>query len=234
MSACKPAIPEKLDIPHVVAGLPLFEQLPPAQQAGIAAECRERRLDKGGMLFHKGDPARGFFVVIRGQIKLAFPAPQGNEKVVGIVGPRQSFGEALMFMDQPYPVFAEAVVDSVLLHIPQGPVNQLMGCDQDFARAMLAGLSRRLHMLVQDVESYSIRSCAQRVIAYLLQHCPGVREGTAEVVLPTSKYVIASLLNLTPETLSRVLHDLCESELIDMHGKHILIPDLGRLRQFDL
>jgi CRP-like cAMP-binding protein len=87
---------------------------------------------------------------------------------------------------------------------------------------------------VQDVESYTLRSSAQRVIGYLLQHCPSSHcEGSIEIVLPTSKQIIASRLNLTPETLSRILHDLAEAKLIDMQGKRITISDLQRLREYD-
>lgn len=106
---------------------------------------------------------------------------------------------------------------------------------------MLAGLSMRLHTLVQDVESYSLRSTTQRVIGFLLQHgsddgqgegrSPG---GDATFALPTSKQVIASRLSLTPETLSRIFHDLSVAGLITVHGKQITIHDVRRLRQFDL
>jgi len=86
------------------------------------------------------------------------------------------------------------------------------------------------------VESYSLRSSAQRVIGYLLQHCPPENDcqGTLELTLPTSKQVIASRLNLTPETLSRILHDLTQAKLIEVHGRNIKVPDLRRLREFDL
>lgn len=189
------------------------------------------------MLFQKGDPAKGFFVVIFGQIKLAFPSAQGNEKVVQIVGPRQSFGEAIMFLDLPCPVFAEALVDSLLLNIGSGPVFELLETDASFARRMLAGLSMRLHSLVQDVETYSLRSSAQRVVGYLLQHCPQADadcESAFDISLPTSKQVIASRLNLTPETLSRIFHDLSVSGLIAVSGKTITINNAKRLREFDL
>jgi CRP-like cAMP-binding protein len=102
---------------------------------------------------------------------------------------------------------------------------------------MLAGLSMRLHSLVEDVETYSLRSSAQRVVGYLLQHCPqqeGPCEGSFEISLPTSKQVIASRLNLTPETLSRIFHDLSANGLIGVSGKQITINDVKRLREFDL
>lgn len=225
--------PDRIDIASIISRLPLFLQLSPVQIEQIAAESRERRLVKGEMLFQKGDAARGFFVVIWGQIKLAFPSPQGNEKVVQVIGPRQSFGEAVMFMDHPYPVFAEAVTDSLVLHIPRKMVVDLLERDTSFGLAMLAGLSIRLHSLVHDVESYSLRSSTQRVIGYLLQHCPHDAEGEVDVALPTSKQVIASLLNLTPETLSRIFHDLSDSGLIVVRGKQVKVLNPRQLREFD-
>ncbi len=227
----------RLDIPQILSRLPLFQELAPDQLAKLETACRERRLSKGSMLFQKGDPAKGFFVVVFGQIKLAFPSAQGNEKVVQIVGPRQSFGEAVMFLDLPCPVFAEALVDSLLLQIGSSPVFELLETDPLFARRMLAGLSMRLHSLVQDVETYSLRSSAQRVVGYLLQHCPQNEaecEGSFDISLPTSKQVIASRLNLTPETLSRIFHDLAANGLIAVSGKQITINNAKRLREFDL
>ena len=226
----------RLDLSQILSRLPLFQELAPAQIAAVETACRERRLAKGEMLFQKGDPAKGFYVVVFGQVKLAFPSSQGNEKVVQIVGPRQSFGEAVMFMDRPYPVFAEGLVDSLLLHIASAPVFELLETEPLFARRMLAGLSLRLHSLVQDVETYSLRSSAQRVVGYLLQQCPQNESGPGsfDISLPTSKQVIASRLNLTPETLSRIFHDLSANGLIGVSGKQITIKDVNRLREFDL
>jgi len=226
----------RLDIPQILSRLPLFQELAPEQIAILETACRERRLAKGEMLFQKGDMPKGFFVVVFGQIKLAFPSSQGNEKVMQIVGPRQSFGEAIMFLNRPCPVFAEGLVDSLLLHIGSAPVFELLETDPLFARRMLAGLSMRLHSLVQDVETYSLRSSAQRVVGYLLQQCPqdGACEGSFDISLPTSKQVIASRLNLTPETLSRIFHDLSTTGLISVSGKQITINDAKRLREFGL
>jgi CRP/FNR family transcriptional regulator, dissimilatory nitrate respiration regulator len=226
---------DRIDIPALLTRLPLFQALTPEQVAHVAEHARSKRLPKGEMLFQKGDAAHGFYVIIFGQVKLAFPSSSGNEKVVEIIGPKQSFGEAAMFSERPYPVFAQAIADTLLLHVTRDVIYNLLETDPSFARRLLAGLAMRMHMLVQDVESYTLRSSAQRVIGYLLQHCPsdGNCEGSIEITLPTSKQIIASRLNLTPETMSRILHDLAEAKLINMRGKQITINDLMRLREYD-
>lgn len=226
---------DKLDIAQILKRIPLFQELSQEQLDYLAAATREKRLHKGEMLFQKGDPSRGFYVVVYGQMKLAFPSPQGNEKVVEILGPQQSFGEAVMFMDRPYPVFAESLSDCLLLHIARNAVFDLLEKDPSFSRRMLAGLSMRLHSLIRDVESYSLRSSTQRVIGFLLQRADADAEakGEVEIELPTSKQIIASRLNLTPETLSRIFHDLSAARLISVHGKNVTVHDLKRLREYE-
>ena len=222
------------NIRNILSHLPLFQALSPEHLEQITLGTREIRLAKGEILFRRGDPTVGFHVVVFGQVKLAIGSAQGNEKVVEIIGPRQSFGEAMMFLERPYPVTAEALADCLLLHVARDQVNELLATDPSFARSLLAGLSFRLHSLIQDVESYSMRSSTQRVVGYLLQQCPEDPEAQVELTLPTSKLVIASRLNLTPETLSRVLHDLSQNKLIEVDGRTIRIPSLKRLREFEV
>lgn len=216
--------------------LPLFCELDGAQLQAIAAGAEEIQIARGEMLFQKGDPAKGFYFVLKGQIKLVFPSLHGNEKVVAIIGQRQTFGEAMMFLHQPFPVRAEALSNTDLLYFGSEAIFTLLERDTTFARKLLAGLSLRLHQLVQDVELYSQRSSAQRVIGFLLQLCNEQDETEAPITvdLPTTKLVVASRLNLTPETLSRILHDLGNEGLIDMQGRRIRIPDPGALRAYDM
>jgi CRP-like cAMP-binding protein len=184
------------------------------------------------MLFQKGDTANGFYLVVYGQIKLAFPSFSGNEKVVDVIGPNQSFGEAVMLAQRPYPVFAQAIMDTLLIQVSKDVVFDLLENDPSFARRMLIGLAMHNHSLVHDIESYSLRTSAQRVIGYLLQHCPSDDncEDSFDIILPTSKQITASRLNLTPETLSRILHDLADAGLIETQGKRISINNPRRLR----
>jgi CRP-like cAMP-binding protein len=183
------------------------------------------------VLFNRGDSADGFFIVCAGQIKLAFTSADGGEKVVEIINPGQSFGEAVMFMGKPYPVMAQALAPSQLIQIPADSLFAEIDRDPKLARKMIAGLSMRLHRLINDVESYSMHSARERVIGYLLREADADR-GSAEVHLVARKGVIASRLNLTQEHFSRVLHELAEHRLIVVEGRDIHIADRQRLADF--
>ena len=146
-----------------------------------------------------------------------------------------SFGEALMFMERPYVLFAQALADTLLLYVTRQAVFAEIERDPKFARKMIGGLCQRLHALVSDVESYSLRSGTQRVIGYLLGCDLQATEGAqpVRVALPASKTLIASRLNLTPEHFSRILHELAARKLLDIDGRTVTIPDLEWLRSYE-
>ena len=215
-----------------LASLPLFKELAGEELDRIATGTAELHIPRGEIIFNRGDPCVGFHLVVYGQVKLAFLSQQGSEKVVEIIGPGSSFGEAVMFMDKPYPVMSQALADTMLLHVSKQVVFDEVERDAKFARKMLAGMSRRLHSLITDVESYSLQSSTQRLVGYLLredlQHSGDARSYV--VTLPTSKAIVASRLNVTPEHLSRILHELVAAGLIEVNGRDVTIIDSDGLR----
>ncbi len=224
-----------INIEALLTHVPLFNGLAQDEIARIARATREIHASKGEILFHKGDPCNGFHLLVYGQVKLAFTSSQGSEKVVEILTQGQSFGEAIMFMDKPYIVFAQALTDSLLLHVSKAAIYEELQRDHNLCRKMLAGMAMRLHQLMNDVESYSLHSGKQRIIGYLLRELPEEDENGIDVAitLPTNKGVIASRLNLTQEHFSRILHELTELGLIVVEGRKIHIPSVPKLRKHE-
>jgi CRP-like cAMP-binding protein len=219
------------DIPRYLRVLPLFSDLQPAEVERLAQGCRLSRRERGEMIFHVGDPCEGFHVVVTGQVKLFVISPAGQEKVIELIGPGHSFAEALMFLGKPCMVNAQALADTLLLTVERGVVTREVEQDGRFALRMLAGLSRRLHGLVADVQAYALQSGVQRVIGYLLRDVPD-EGGEVTVSLPVSKATLASRLSLTPEYFSRVLRELEEARLIEVDKRDIRILDAARLATY--
>lgn len=241
------------DIPRYLGVLPLFSDLERTELERLAQGCTLQRHERGAMVFRTGEPCEAFFVTVTGQVKLFALSPAGQEKVIELVGPGGSFAEALMFLGRPYMVSAQALADSLLLGVSRQAVMDELARDHRFALRMLAGLSRRLHGLVHDVQAYALQSGMQRVIGYLLstpeaspagwppQPAPSGRDQEAEggasgerltVCLPVSKATVASRLSLTPEYFSRVLRELEDARLIEVDKREIRILDTRRLAAY--
>lgn len=219
----------------ILSQVPLFSGLTPEEIARFARGVREQCVCKGEMLFNRGDPCHGIYLLLEGQVKLAFTSPAGNEKVLEIVRPGQTFGEAVMFTDRPYFVMAQALSDSRLLHIAKAVVIEEILKEPRFALKIIGNLSQRLHHVIADVETYSLRCGRDRIIGYLLgedgMNGGPTPSGRASIRLPSNKGTIASRLNLTQEHFSRVLHELIDGGLIEVQGRTIHILDIEKLRE---
>lgn len=221
------------DLHRFLSVLPLFSDLSPQEIGRVAEGCHLRRFTRGDMVFRVGEPCDSFQVVVVGQVKLFVVSPAGAEKVIELIGSGGSFAEALMFLGKPYLVNAQTLTDSLLLSVHRHTVMEELQHDWRFAARMLAGLSRRLHGLVHDVQAYALKSGVQRVIGYLLRDEEGPAAGGALTVsLPVSKATVASRLSLTPEYFSRVLRELEDAHLIEVDKRDIRILDVKRLADY--
>ncbi|MDP1902443.1 MAG: Crp/Fnr family transcriptional regulator [Rubrivivax sp.] len=223
------------DLPGYLAALPVFSDLSRPELDRLAAGCTLKRLARGEAIFRVGQACNEFHVTVTGQVKLFALSPSGAEKVIEIVGPGHSFAEALMFTDRPYIINAQTLTETLLLSVSKKAVIGEIEADSRVALRMLAGVSRRLHGLVQDVQANALDSGMQRVIGYLLRD-PQVQDGhSGEVVtvsLPVSKATLASRLSLTPEYFSRVLHELEVAHLIEVDKRDIRILDAPGLARY--
>jgi CRP-like cAMP-binding protein len=162
-------------------------------------------------------------------------SPSGQEKIIELVGPGYSFAEAMMFLEKPYFINAQALADSLLVCVSKKAVFTEIEQDPKFSMHMLSGISRRLHGLVRDVEGYALHSGMQRLIGYLLRDVQDENACDTAVLtvsLPVSKATIASRLSLTPEYFSRVLHELEAEKLIEIDKREIRILDVKRLANY--
>jgi CRP-like cAMP-binding protein len=220
----------KTRVHKVLSQLPLFAEMSDGELGDIADATAQIMVKRGDFAFQRGDPCGGFHIVAYGQVKLFFVSPRDGGKVVWILAAGQTFGEALMFLEKPYILSAQALVDTMLLHVPKEVVFHQIVRDGRYARKMLASLSYRMYGLLNDIEAYSLKSGAQRVIDHLLHCGEGDCENTRH--FESSKATIASRLNLTPEHFSRILHELSARRLISVKGRAITILDAEGLRGY--
>jgi len=214
---------------QVLGRLPLFSQLPGEQLDLVGGATRVRRLGAGEVLFHAGEECTAFFCVVAGQLKLTLSTSGGDEKVLEIISAGETFGEAVMFAGRPYPVTATALLRSVLAVVPAAVVLDLVTADPMFARRMLAGMSVRLHTMIEDVQAISLRTGTQRVAGLLLSLAGDDPAPGVVVELPAGKAVLASRVNLTPEHFSRTLRELTLGRLIEVRGRRIALLDVPGL-----
>ena len=208
----------------------LFAGLAPPQMQRLLTASRVDTWEAGQLLFDRGQPARHFYIVLDGQVNLVLYSKSGEEKIVDILGPGNSFAEAVMFMAAPgYPVSAVAAAQSRVACFPSQEYLAILRESPETCLRMLGHLSQRLHMRIREIEYLTLESATHRLVRLLESRLPPDATGPSEVVLQESRQELASRLSMKPETLSRILRHLADAGAIVVQGRVLQVPDRKRL-----
>lgn len=222
-------------IKDVLQRTAIFQNLDEADIQDIARHGHHYRFEKGNELFSMGDPARGFFVILSGWIKLYRMSRGGAETIIHVFGPGESFAEAAVFNEaQIYPVSAQAVDDGEVLEISRTYFVRKIEENARFSLRILSAIASRQHYLVQQLEQISSRAASQRVGTFLLRFCKPLSHTKKEplmIDLPYDKSIISKRLNIKAETFSRSLGQL-RPYGVKVDGRRITIEKPGELAEF--
>lgn len=207
----------------------IFARLTDSQLDRVTRHAVRIHLDEGEMLFQQNDPAKRFYLLLRGQVKLFRLGPGGNEKVIEIVTPGSTFAEALMFLDHPaYPVGAQAMQPGDVISIDAGDFSKMLRESVDTCFMLMGDMSQRLRGLIREIDDLSLSSATCRVAGYLLSKSEP--EG-ATFDLQVPKQTLASRLSVQPETFSRIVRQLSNQGILTVRGSRVEISDPERLRK---
>lgn len=210
----------------------LLQPLDAEQFDQVVQTARVRRLKGNQVLFEQGAALTDIYLLLSGGVKLQRLAPSGDDKVLEIIRPGQTFAEAVLFSGgSKYPVSAITVTPSVVICIQATGYLTLIRSSNVLCLNLLGKLSQRLHWMVNEVDRLTLHSAAYRLVSYLLSHISEDGSDRVGVSLIAPKHVIASRLSIKPETFSRTLKTLSRQGLIQLNGSRIELVDVEKLRQ---
>lgn len=204
----------------------LFENLPDDILKEIAAFCRPSTFSRKSVIFHEGDPAEGFYLLVAGKVIVFKVSFEGKEQVIHIVEPEQTFAEASVFSGGTYPAFAKAIEDSQLIFIPKKEFLDKLTEKPEIAIRMLSSMAAWLRRMVDLVEDLSLKDVEARFLRFLknrLERTGAAIDKDTEIELDVDKAVIAAKINAVPETFSRMLKRLSEKKIIEVRRNRIRI-----------
>lgn len=211
----------------------LFSCLNEAEIQSLKSAVSLRAFSKGQFLFHRGDVAANFYFVVSGQIELSIGSGMGEKKVVEVVGKDQTFAEAIAFMpQQSYPVSAMALVGSKVCQIPIAQYRRSLASEPEASMLLLADVCKRLRRMLGEIEQLTTQNATYRLCHYLQHHLEETPAGESIVELTVPKHVIASMISVSPETLSRLLKNLEAEGVIQVNKRKIIVTDTDRLKPF--
>ena len=190
-----------------------------AQVERLGALLWLKKAEVAETLFLEGDACTGFFVVLEGAVQLRRAGADGREAVLSVVRTGQSFAEAAVFSDGPFPATAQALEPSLLAHFPKAPFLRMLREDPDLCMGALESLASWHHRLTFQVQQLSQEDGTGRLRRWLGDQARESRDGIVRLRVP--KKVLAGQLGMAPETLSRLLRTLRECGEISGEGREI-------------
>ncbi len=197
----------------------------------LAQHHRVVELAPAQILFEQGAPAEAFYVVLAGWATLYRDQPNGNRIVIHLLGPSESFAEALISTDNlRYPVSAEAASPLRVARFEIKTYRELIGQNPRLALAVISAIFKQLRGLVDQIEHHNGWSPRRRIAGFLLRMCRSA-EGEIRFELPIEQQLIAARLSMTPSTFSREIARLSDVGVEARRG-HVVIHDTARLAKF--
>lgn len=214
--------------------IPLFSELSIEQLRKISSFSKLKRFMKNEIIFNENDFYVGFYILLKGAVKVYKISSKGKESVVHIVKPLTAFADIPLFEGGNYPVNAEALEETIVLLIPKDHFLDLIHSEPEISLKMLAGFAKRLKSLINQLEDISSKEVPNRLAKYLMKEIKiSGTENLPEpfIKLSIPKSTIASYIGTITETLSRTFKKLQDEKIIRVSGKRIFVTDIKKLKE---
>lgn len=185
---------------------------------------RDTRRAAGSVLLQQGVTPEATLYLRRGQVVLSSTAASGAEVSCAVRGPDTMLGLELL-LNQPMPYQVWALTDVAYCSLDRAAAEVWIGSRNTPAGAALVYSLEEAARRVGERQALQ-GSAVRRVARFLLQHAEADDGGET---LETPHRVLAGMLGMRPETLSRALADLRTAGAL-ARGRTVRIADVGRLR----
>ncbi|EJW11780.1 Nitric oxide -responding transcriptional regulator NnrR (Crp/Fnr family) [Rhodovulum sp. PH10] len=216
----------------LVAALPIFAGLAPAELDALLREAQVTRYPKGATVFHQDAEAHAFFVLLHGNLRVFKVTADGQQVVVRWVSAGEPFGVAMAIGRTTYPGTAVAVVDSLALQWPTAAWPRLVAAHPMLGANTLVTVGSRLQELHTRVVEMSTEQVERRVAHALLRLAKQAGrkvERGVQIDFPISRQDIAEMTGTTLHTVSRILSGWEDQGLVESGRQRITVVEPHRL-----
>jgi len=205
---------------YKIEEIPFFANLPKPYQNMLRDKIFEKHYKKNSIVFFEGDRSKYMYIVLEGSVKMYKTTPKGNQVHINILKAPSLIGEYVYFEDQPFPATCEFVTDGVIGLMPFGLVEDLL-THKDFSKAIIRSLTGKIALLSALVHQETVLSSEAKVADIIINK--------ESIFKRLKNSEIASIVNVTPETFSRILAKFKKEGLISIKSHNLEILDREKL-----
>lgn len=211
--------------------LPLFKGLSDWTLADLFRNASIGTYKKGKLLFLEGELPNRLYIILDGWVKLYKGNANGDETIVQMLTSGDMIAESAVFLNAPFPISAQVAKEAQILALPAPIIRENINTNNDLAINVLTAMSVHSQLLIQGLESIRLKSATERVGWFLLKLLLEQGRVPDMVELPYDKSLIASYLDMKPETFSRTLKKF-KQKGFEIRKDAVILPQVKALCGF--
>ena len=212
----------------------LFDVLCPHKTKVMDQKHEFRSFKKDQFIYIPNEEASHIYMIAQGRVKIGHYLEDGHEVVSAILTTGEIFGELALAGEEKRRDFAQVMDnDTEICPLSIDELKSLMKEDKELSFRLLKLVGLRLMRLERKLELLVFKDARTRIIEFLKDAASwkGKKVGF-ETMIPTklTHKDIASLTGTSRQTVTTILNELKEQNLIYFDRKKILIRDLANLK----
>ncbi|MGI9288864.1 MAG: Crp/Fnr family transcriptional regulator [Pseudomonadales bacterium] len=205
-------------VPHI--GSDWINQLPPKEKQATLERMRNRRVNKGEVIYAEGQLHTALWQVKAGNVRVTNQTSDGKEVVIAIFSMGDCFGELTLLDGFPAANTATAIDHVELAELAKSDFDELYHQYPVFAHELMRLMCGRLRHMLNFYADVTLRPLEQRMasrILYITSDNPG-KDNTAE--LRFTQQDLANMVGATRQAVSKVLNLWRDQNIISLeYGK---------------
>lgn len=195
-----------------VRDIPLFSKLSDFNLKALEKISRFKTYRCDEIVFYEGDGPGTLYVLTEGVLKLYKTDAKGNEIYIHQFTPIGLVGELACFENMNYPATARFITNGKILKINFKKLEKNFFKNPDVCMEIIKSLTKKIKILSQVIHKETILTSEAKVAKFIIEN--------SELFETLKNTQIASILNITPETLSRILTRFKKSNFIIIEKNH--------------
>jgi CRP/FNR family transcriptional regulator, cyclic AMP receptor protein len=223
------------EIVDLLARVPAFETLQPADLERIAQVAVPRSFEPGQLVFREGDDSDTCYIVRDGQARAIRSHADGRTITLAAFGPGDIFGELAMFEDERRSATVEAVEPTNVVGVLGGDMRRLMSEHPGIAMRLAVALAGRLRETNERLSRQSFQTVQSRVavvLSQLVEQEIAAGRSDADVLVTATQADLAQLAGSSRESASRFLAVLERAGVISQGRGRLIVHDRHALEQY--
>ena len=203
-----------------IQDIPMFADLDKKFHKELQDNIHIKKFTKDSIVFYEGDESDYLHILMEGSVRLYKTSPKGTQVQIKRIQAPSLIAEYACFENEAFPVTCEFLKDGAMGLLHFDIVYKYLE-NQEFSLGLIRSLTKKVLVLSSLVHKETILSSEAKVADLMLE--------SSSIFARLRNNEIAAILNLTPETFSRVMTKFKKESIISMENSELKILNIEAL-----